>query len=225
MPRREIKKYKFAVIAVDPVIFALIDGRLQVLLIKMKKAPFTDMWAAPGGLIKGNESLDEAVIRLVKEKTGIADTHFEQLYTFGDVKRDPFGRVVSVAYMALILQENMKLKTTEEYKDIAWFPVNKLPALAYDHKEIIKVAEERLQMRLGYSNIICSLLPREFTLTALQKAYEVILEKKMDKRNFRKKILSLKLLKKTGGKEGERANRPAWLYTFPSKRITTVEIL
>lgn len=227
------KKYKHAVIAVDPVIFALINNQLNVLLIKMKKAPYAKAWAAPGGLVKPDESLEKAVQRLVLAKTGIKhEAHFEQLYTFGRVNRDPFGRVVSVAFLALIRPDHAQLKTTGEYQDIKWFPVSRLPLrqaglprLAYDHREIIAVAIDRLQKRLGYTNIIRSLLPEKFSLTELQSAYESILNKKLDKRNFRKKILALKLVKETGVKEENKANRPAVLYEFSSDRLRVVTIL
>lgn len=219
------KKYKFAVIAVDPIILSLINNQLHVLLIKMKKDPYKDAWAAPGGLVGGNESLDEAAWRLTQEKTGIKDPHFEQLYTFGEVERDPFGRVVSVAYLALVNADKVKVQTTKEYSDIKWFPVKKLPSLAYDHREMIQIAVEKLQERMLESSIVTSLLPEEFTLTALQLVYEMILEKKLDKRNFRKKILSLGILKKTTHQELFKANRPAWLYKFTSKRVRMVEIL
>ncbi len=220
------KKYKHAVIAVDPVIFALINNQLNVLLIKMKKAPYTNAWAAPGGLVKPDESLENAVRRLVSAKTGIThEAHFEQLYTFGRVNRDPFGRVVSVAYLALIRPENVKLKTTGEYQDIKWFPISHLPRLAYDHEEIIDVAIDRLQKRLGYTNIVRSLLPEKFSLTELQSAYESILNKKLDKRNFRKKILALKLVKETGVKEEDKAYRPAALYEFSQDKLIIKTIL
>lgn len=226
MNKKLYQKYKHAVIAVDPVIFALINGRLNVLLIKMKKAPYTNAWAAPGGLVKPDESLENAVWRLVSAKTGIKhEAHFEQLYTFGRVNRDPFGRVVSVAYLALIRPENVQLKTTGEYQDIKWFPVSRLPRLAYDHQEIISVAIDRLQKRLGYTNIVRSLLPEKFSLTELQSAYESILNKKLDKRNFRKKILALKLVKETGVKEENKAYRPASLYEFSSNKLKVATIL
>lgn len=226
-------KYKHAVIAVDPVIFALINNQLNVLLIKMKKAPYANAWAAPGGLVKPDESLENAVRRLVSAKTGIThEAHFEQLYTFGRVNRDPFGRVVSVAYLALIRPENVQLKTTGEYQDIKWFPVSRLPhrqaglpRLAYDHKEIVDVAVDRLQKRLGYTNIVRSLLPEKFSLTELQSAYESILNKKLDKRNFRKKILALKLVKETGVKEENKAYRPAALYEFSQDKLIIKTIL
>jgi 8-oxo-dGTP diphosphatase len=219
------KKYKFAVIASDVVIFTIKDGELQVLLIKMKKAPFTGCWAAPGGLVKPAESVDSAAKRILQEKTGVSNVYLEQLYTFGKVDRDPFGRVVSVAYFALIPYTGLMLRTTEEYEDVRWYPVNKLPKLAYDDDEIISCAIQRLKSKLGYTNIIYSLLPHEFTLSELQKIYEIILGKQFDKRNFRKKFLSLQLVKTTGTKRIGEANRPAELYTFTSRKMQRVDIL
>ena len=219
------KKYKFAVIATDVVIFTIKDEALNVLLIKMKKEPFTDRWAVPGGLIKGSESVDEAAKRVLCEKAGVKNVFLEQLYTFGKTDRDPFGRVVSVAYYALIPSDGLNLKTTKEYADIGWYWVNDLPKMAYDHKEIINFAMMRLQSKLEYTNIVYSLLPEEFTLTDLQKTYEIILNKEFDKRNFRKKILALKLIKPTGEKQVGSANRPAALYNFITREPKNIEIL
>lgn len=218
-------KYQFAVIAVDVVIFTVLDGELRVLLIKMKKKPFENCWASPGGLVKPEESVDEAAKRHLKLKTGVTNVYLEQLYAFGDVKRDPFGRVVSIAYFALVSPSGIKLKTTKEYDDIKWFPIDKLPRLAYDHKEIINYALARLRAKLGYTNIVYGLLPDEFTLSELQKTYEIILEKKLDKRNFRKKISSLKFVKKIGKRALRGKNRPAKLYMFADKKPKIVEIL
>jgi 8-oxo-dGTP diphosphatase len=219
------KKYKFAVMAVDVVIFTIKEGKLMALLIQMKKKPFAGMWAAPGGLIRGNESLDSAAERLLLEKAGVKNVYLEQLYAFGEPNRDPFGRVVSVAYFALIPSRGIILKTTKDYADVRWFPVKKLPKMAYDHKKIVEKAVRRLQAKLGYTNIAYSLLPKEFALTELQRTYEIILGKKMDKRNFRKKIFSLKLVKKTEKKQQGEANRPANLYKFIDRKMKIVEIL
>ncbi|OGI26167.1 MAG: hypothetical protein A3J76_01825 [Candidatus Moranbacteria bacterium RBG_13_45_13] len=219
------KKYKFAVIAVDVVIFTVKDEKLNALLIKMKKKPYGKSWAAPGGLIKVNESLDEAARRLLKEKAGIKDVYLEQLYAFGKVDRDPFGRVVSVAYYALIPNKGIAPKTTSEYADVKWFSVNKLPKLAYDHKEIVDTAHNRLKAKLEYTNIAYGLLPDTFALSELQKIYEIILQRKLDKRNFVKKILSLGMVRKSGKKRTGRPNRPADLYSFMQKNPKIVRIL
>lgn len=219
------KKYKFAVIASDVVIFTLKEGKLQVLLIKMKKTPFQKHWAAPGGLVKADESVDDAARRILMEKTGLDNVYLEQLYTFGEVDRDPFGRVVSVAYFALIPSSDLKLRTTKEYGGVEWFPIKDLPRLAYDHRKIIRNAVERLRAKLGYTNIVYSLLSDQFSLGELQKTYEIILEKKLDKRNFRKKILSLDLIKKTGKKRSGMPNRPADLFQFKSRNPHVIQVL
>jgi 8-oxo-dGTP diphosphatase len=236
------KKYKFAVIAVDVIIFTVKDGRLQTLLIKMKKRPYSDCWAAPGGLIDPRETCEKAAERVLKQKTGLKNiypvrnrvrpgrtisngVYLEQLRTFSAVGRDPFGRVVSVAYFALLPSSGLQLGITEEYAGVRWHPASRLPKMAYDHKEMIETAVKRLRARLGYTNIVCNLLPPLFTLTDLQKTYEVILGRKIDKRNFRKKILALGLIKKTKKQRRGLANRPAELYKFVSHKLQIVEIL
>lgn len=218
------KKYEHAVIAADVAVFTVDEGELKVLLIKMKKSPYEDHWAMPGGLVGGEESVDEAAIRHLDDKAGLKNVFLEQLYTFGDVDRDPFGRVVSVAYFALIEGQGKELKTTSEYQDVAWFPVAEVPKLAYDHKEVLALALERLRAKLGYTNIVCNLLPNEFTLGQMQNVYEVILGKEIDKRNFRKKILSLGLVKPVGKKTKD-AHRPAELYSFVEKSLKNVKFL
>lgn len=219
------KNFKHAVIATDIVIFTVDDNKLKVLMIKMRKKPFSEMWAVPGGLVHIDESVDESARRHLKDKTGVSNVYLEQLYTFGNVLRDPLGRVVSVAYFALIPKDSVSLKTTDEYEGVDWFSIKELPRLAYDHAEIVKMAVERLKAKLEYSNIVHGLLPKEFTLTDLQKTYELILEKEIDKRNFRKKILSLNIIKKSNKKSTGGANRPAELYKFISTKPQIVEII
>jgi 8-oxo-dGTP diphosphatase len=216
------KKYEHAVIAVDVVIFTVEEGKLKTLLIKMKKSPYEKSWAMPGGLVGGGESVDDAAKRHLQDKTGVKNIFLEQLYTFGEVDRDPFGRVVSVAYFALIPSAGIKLKTTADYQDVAWFDIKKIPPLAYDHQKILDYAWRRLRAKLGYTNIVCNLLPDEFTLSQLQNAYELILDKKIDKRNFRKKILSLGLVKKIGKKTKD-AHRPAEIFAFNEKKLINVK--
>lgn len=204
-----LKKYSVPVVATDVVIFTIKNEKLHVLLIKMKKHPYERCWALPGGLVDGNESLDDAAKHQLIVKTGVDDIYLEQLYTFGNIDRDPFGRVISVAYFALLPSDVRSLKTTSEYGAVEWKSTQSLPPLAYDHKEIIGAALLRLQAKLKYSNVAYSLLPDEFTLTELQKTYEIILGKSLDKRNFRKKIEALKILKKANKKRvGETAVLP-----------------
>ena len=219
------KLYKYAVIASDVVVFTVSAGKLQVLLIKMKKEPYTDFWAAPGGLVTGNESVDKAASRILQSKTGVKDVYLEQFHTFGEVNRDPFGRVVSVAYLALIPNSDITLKTTGEYADVKWFSVNDLPKLAYDHRKIITQALAQLQLKLATTNIAYSLLPKEFPLSELQATYELILKKKLDKRNFRKKLFSLGLVRPTKGRVVGQAHRPAALYAFTSRSLQTIDLL
>lgn len=217
--------YKHALIAVDVVIFGVYNGILKTLLIKMKKWPYLGFWASPGGLIHGNESLDEAATRILREKAGFEVSYLEQLAAFGRVDRDPFGRVVSCAYMALVPMDRFFPKTSQEYADIAWFPIKKLPRLAYDHKEIIRRAVERLRAKLGYTNVVANIMPREFTLGELQDAYEIILGRALDKRNFRKRILSLVLLKRLPKQTAGEAHRPAALFAFRSREPQMINIM
>ena len=219
------KKYTFAVIATDIIIFTVENGALKTLLIKMGKKPFLDMWAFPGGLVRSDESVLESAKRHLKEKTGIKNVYLEQLYTFGRINRDPFGRVVSVAYMALIPPKGISVHTTKEYGGIQWFSVKNLPLLAYDHKEMAAYALSRLRAKLEYTNIVHNLLPKEFTLSELQEIYEIILSQKLDKRNFRKKILSLGLISKLSKKTAGSAGRPALLYQFKKKAPAIIDII
>ena len=223
--QKVIKKYSHAVIAADVVIFTIQQHELKVLLIQMKNPPYQDCWAAPGGLVKGSESVETAACRILVEKTGVKDVYLEQLYKFGEVDRDPFGRVVSVAHMALIPSKGVALATTQEYGDVAWFSLKKLPKLAYDHADMIALAVKRLQAKLGYTNVVYGILPQQFTLTDMQESYEAILGKKLDKRNFRKKTLSFGMLKNTRKKVKGRANRPAELYEFLTKKPNSFSIL
>ncbi len=218
------QKYEYAVIAADVVALAIHQGRLHVLLMKMRKSPYLRSWAAPGGLVGGQESVEAAARRQLQEKTGLTGVYLEQLHTFGSVHRDPFGRVVSVAYLALLSDATLPaaVRTRPETR---WWPISALPPLAYDHDEIIRIAVERLRAKLGYTNIVYGLLPEVFTLTELQRAYEIILGHALDKRNFRKKILSLGMIRTTGRKRSGEAHRPAALYAFVQRKPQRVSIL
>lgn len=213
-----------AVIAADVVIMTVQDKQLQILLMKMQKQPYLHAWAIPGGRVHIDETVDHAAQRHLFLKTGVKNLYLEQLYTFGRVNRDPFDRVVSVAYFALVPSDDVRIDTSLPF-DVAWFPVAKLPTLAYDHREIVGQALERLRSKLEYTNIVYSLLPQRFTLTQLQTTYETILGHQLDKRNFRKKVLGLGLVKKTAGSQREGAHRPAALYTFTSRQPKVVSVL
>ena len=212
-------------VAVDNCIFTVVDGRLQVLLIRMRKKPFEGMWALPGGLIDEGESLRDAAARILKEQAGVSDLYLEQLYSFDGRTRDPEGRVVSVAYYSLVPPVGLALGTTPKYEAVRFWDCNERPReLAYDHDAILSYAQARLQAKVQYTNVMWSLLPPRFTLRELQTAYEGVLARRLDKRNFRKKILSLGLLRASGQKSKGGRHRPAMLYQFASQAPTAVEV-
>lgn len=214
-----------AAVAVDIVIFSIEDKKLKVLLLQSKKGPFTGQWVIPGGLVAPKETLEQSVERHMLAKAGLKDVYFEQLYTFGRIDRDPRGRVVAVAYMILLPSNSFKPKTTSAYSEIKWFAAKNLPRLGYDHEEIIQNAVVRLKGKVGYTNIVYGLLPKEFSLSEIQKIYEAILSRALDKRNFRKKILSLGLLKKASGTTRGEAHRPAQLYSFVKRTPQIIEMI
>src|SRR5947207_3808515 len=201
-----------ASVAVDLVIFTVREGALQVLLIERGVPPFKGQWALPGGFVLDRETLEEAARRELEEETGVRDVYLEQLYTFGDPDRDPRGRTIAVAYYALTPPAPLRAST--DAANAAWHPAARPPKLAFDHSRILKTGLERLRAKLGYSTVGFQLLPKQFTLTELQALYEAILERRLDKRNFRKKVLSLGLLKAEGLKRAAGAHRPARLYSF-----------
>ncbi|MBL7058054.1 NUDIX hydrolase [Patescibacteria group bacterium] len=212
------KQFKHTIVAIDVAIVTIEGNELQVALIQLKNEPFKNYWALPGGMVGSEESIKDAVSRHIKMKAGISKIHLEQLYTFGEVDRDPRGRIVSVGYLALSPVEKLKLKASEEYSNIKLFKVNAIPSkIAYDHKEIIKVAITRLRSKVVYTNIVRYLMPDEFTLTDLQRIYEVILGREFDKRNFRKKMMVIKMITDTKRKTSGGAHRPASLYRFSGK--------
>ena len=198
------------------VIFTMKDDKRKVLLVKRAHEPFKSKGALPGGYVRISETLDDAALRILKEKTNVQNIYLEQLYTFGDPLRHPTSRVITCAYFALIRSDDIVLSFEEntEITEVKWHPVNSLPALAFDHKEIIEYSLKRTRERLEFCPIAFQLLPQKFTLTELQKAYEMILMKKLDKRNFRKKFLSLAILKELDEYTKSGSKRPARLYSF-----------
>lgn len=200
-------------VAVDIVIFTIQSGELRVLLVNRGIPPFAGQFAIPGGFVLKDESLDQAALRELREETGVADVYLEQLYSFGDPLRDPRGRVITVAYYALIAADRSPVVAGTDAADARWCAVRDLPPLAFDHRKILDYALERLRNKLEYTTVGFQLLPSRFTLTELQEVYEAILAKKLDKRNFRRKLALLKVLRPT--REYRRAGRrPARLYEF-----------
>jgi len=207
-------------VTVDLVIFTVNRDRLKVLLTKRAEAPFPGYWSLPGGFLLTGESLDEAALRVLKEKTGVRNVYLEQLYTFGKPNRDPRARVITVAYFALIPWANLDQPESKKVTDLTWTHVDQIPRLAFDHREILKSAVQRLRAKVSYSNIVYGLMPERFRLSELQKMYEIILGDELDKRNFRKRMLASGLLQETGQKDLLGAHRPAMLYQFKKMAIT-----
>lgn len=206
-------------VTVDIVIFTIKDDGLKVLLIKRKSPPYKDKWAIPGGFIHVRETLDEAALRELKEETGVGDVYLEQLSTFGNPDRDPRKRVITVAYYSLVSADKLSPKAGSDAEDVNWFSLKDLPELGFDHDQIIQCSIERLRSRLNNLNLGFKFLPDEFTLSELQRVYEIILDKQLDKRNFRKRILSLNILQETNKTKMEGYHRPAKLYSFKDATI------
>jgi 8-oxo-dGTP diphosphatase len=199
-------------VTVDIVLFTIRDRRLHLLLIRRLAKPFEHRYALPGGFVGGEESLDAAAVRELREETGVEEVYLEQLYTFGDPKRDPRGRVITAAYYALA-SDTQVLRAGTDAADAAWFPITELPSLAFDHRKIVEYAHQRIRNKLDYTNVGFELLPDKFTLTELQMVHEAILGESLDKRNFRRKIIQKGIVKPT--KEWQRTGRkPAQLYRF-----------
>ncbi len=210
-------EYARAALAVDIVVFGL-DEDLQVLLIKRDLEPFQGKWALPGGFVRLDETLEEAARRELDEETGVSRLYLEQLHTFGDLGRDPRERVVSVAYYALVKLSDHRVKAATDAREAAWFSVDDLPRLAFDHDKILQAALVRLKSKVRVQPIGFELLPPKFTLSALQRLYESVLERSLDKRNFRKKVLSMGFLEDLDEVEQDVAHRAARLYRFDKKR-------
>lgn len=210
-------------LAVDCVVFGLDDEDLKVLLIQRDLDPFKGRWALPGGFVHEEEGLEDAARRELQEETGLDRLFLEQLYTFGEPGRDPRGRVVSVAYYALVKLSDHKVRAATDAREASWFPVWDTPALAFDHDRILQVALARLKGKVRYQPLGFELLPPKFTLTQLQRVYETILERQLDKRNFRKKLLAMDLLVELDEVEQDVAHRAARLYRFDRRKYQQLE--
>lgn len=211
-------------VAVDVVIFTIDQGELRALLVLAKNGPFAGRWAFPGGIVPVGEAPEAVATRELKTQTGIEDVYLEQLRTFGDPGRDPQAHVVAIAYFALVPSNVDTKPSGGKYADVQWVPVGSLPQLAYDHNRIAADALARLRAKLAYTNVAFSLLPDAFTLGELQEVYEIILDRKLDRRNFRKKVVALGLLRALG-RQRRGPHRPAHLYRFRRRSLMNVQML
>lgn len=204
--------YPHPAVTTDIVIFTIRDDRLKLLLIRRGGEPFKGKWALPGGFVGIDEDLESGARRELEEETGVCGVWLEQLYTFGAPDRDPRERVITVAYYALIPSDRLAIRAATDAEAVGWFALDELPELAFDHADIVAMAQERLRAKLDYSTIAFQFMPAQFTLSELQRVYEIILGEAIDKRNFRKWVLALEQIEETGEQRREGAHRPAMLY-------------
>ena len=216
-------EYPRAALTVDCVVFGVDEENLKVMLIQRDIEPFKNRWALPGGFVRIEETLEQAAQRELAEESGLQKVFLEQLFTFGDLNRDPRERVVSVAYYALVKPSEHQVLASTDARDAAWFAVKDIPALAFDHEKILATAWERLKGKLRYQPVGFELLPAKFTLSQIQHMYETILEEKLDKRNFRKKILSMGLLLELDEFQKDVAHRAARLYRFDRQKYKQLQ--
>jgi 8-oxo-dGTP diphosphatase len=210
-------QYPRAALTVDCVVFGFDEGELKVLLIERGLDPFKGRWALPGGFVRVDETLDEAARRELGEETGLTNVFLEQLYSFGEIERDPRERVVSVAYYALVKLSDHRARAATDAANAEWFRVSRLPSLAFDHADIFRTALGRLKGKVRYQPIGFELLPEKFTLSQ-QHLYEAVLGTELDKRNFRKKVLGFGLLIPLKETQMAGRHRPAQLFRFDQKR-------
>lgn len=218
-----LKEFFHAAFSVDNVVFGFDDSDLKVLLIYRGTEPYKGTWALPGDLVYLQENIEFAAQRVLKELTGLDDIFMQQFHTFGDVNRHPFGRVITIAYYALIKIGDYNLSASSWAEEARWFSLNELPYLPFDHAEILEFAKQSFKEKARRQPIGFELLPKQFTLTQIQHLFEAILESKFDTRNFRKKILSMNLLIDTKKHEKGKANRPAALYRFDLKKYEKLQ--
>ncbi len=213
-------EYERPGLTVDCVLFGLdlAEESLKVMLIERDLEPFAGRWAIPGGFVRRGETLEAAAVRELQEETGITDVFLEQLYTFGDPKRDPRGWVVSVAYYALVSPEKHTVQAATDARAARWFPAAACPRLAFDHAQILRTALARLRGKLTYAPIGFELLPQKFTIKQLQKLYEIVLGTKLDNRNFRKKIFGMDVLRELDERQKGVPHRAARLYKFDERK-------
>jgi 8-oxo-dGTP diphosphatase len=215
--------YPHPAVTTDVVLFTIDDSRLKLLLISRASEPFAGQWALPGGFLEIDEDLKDGALRELREETGVSGIYLEQLRSFGRPGRDPRERVISVAYYALAPCERLTVRAASDAAEASWFPVADLPALAFDHAQIIQAAHERLVAKLDYSTIAFQFMPERFTLSELQQVYEILLDAELDKRNFRKWARALEQIEETDEQRRRGSHRPARLYRL--KRPDRIEFI
>lgn len=218
----EYKNHDRILLAVDCIIFGFDGRKLQALCIKRGIDPEKGKWSLMGGFVDSNEDVDTAASRVLKQRTGLADIYMEQLYCFGDVRRDSAGRVVSIAYFSLINIKEYSEQLQDNY-EARWFDLEKMPSLIFDHEQMVVRAKEHLQEKVATQPIGFALLPEKFTLPQLQNLYEAIYESPLDKRNFARKILSLGILNKLSEKEKQSSRKGAFYYIFDKDKYNRLE--
>ena len=211
-------EYERPAVTVDCVVFGLDDEDLKILLIQRDLDPFMGKWALPGGFLHINESPEQAARRELAEETGVKIAFLEQLYTYGDSNRDPREHTITIAHFALVKMSGHKIQAASDARNAAWFSIDDTPKLAFDHAIILKTAHERLRAKVKYQPIGFELLPDKFALRHLQYMYESILDRKIDKRNFRKKMLGMDILIELDEIEKDVSHRAAKLYRFDKKK-------
>lgn len=210
-------KYPRPAVTVDCVVFGLDDELLKVLLIQRDREPFAGRWALPGGFVDPQETLEQAALRELAEETGVSKVYLEQLHSFGAPDRDPRDRVITVAYYALVRRLDHAPEAASDARAVAWFPASQCPPLAFDHREIVAMARRRLQAKLREQPVGFELLPRKFTLSQIQRVYEAVLERALDKRNFRKKLMATGVLRELDETQQGVAHRAGRLYQFDAR--------
>lgn len=205
-------EYPHPAVTTDVVVFTIHEERLELLLIRRGSEPCQGMWALPGGFVAIDEDLEDCAKRELEEETGVTGIYLEQLYTYGAPHRDPRERVISVAYYALVPAERLAIRAASDAEAVAWCPLRDLRPLAFDHDRIVAMAHERLAAKLDYSTLALQFMPEKFTLSRLQSVYEVVLGDRLDKRNFRKRVLAMDCIEECGERLRQVNHRPARLY-------------
>ncbi|NCF27779.1 MAG: NUDIX domain-containing protein [Gammaproteobacteria bacterium] len=200
------------VLTTNIVVFTLRDEQLKLLLIRRRNAPFEGCWSLPGGVVGTDEDVEANAMRKLEDSTGLSGIYLEQLYTFSAPERDPRERVISVAYYALVASKRLQLRTDADSEGVGWFSLNELPELAFDHAQMVDTAHQRLAAKLDYSTIAFQFMPELFTLSDLQNVFQIILNRDLDKRNFRKRMRAMEQIRQTSQVQKTGSHRPARLY-------------